>query len=575
MKAKMRSALRLIFCAALAAIFSAVPFSASGAEIFRKIAAYPDYRDVDGGAWYYDNVKAVSEYGLMNGKSESSFDPEGNVTVAESVTVAARLHALRNGKTIPASDSPAHWYDPYVRYAKDNGICDCSAKSPLDMASNAERRLFALFVSNALPGGALRAVNRIDDGAVTDVPPARDWGRAVYRLYRAGILTGSSDDGRQFLPDTPIRRAEVAAVLSRVADPSLRRSLTLTADPERIPVLLNPPARHRAQFTLEERAETVGKIPNGSPAVLTESVASVRLSNGDRSAYPALAAWIDGINADFRDKADERWNAFKEDNPGETDTYQSLGQFDGEIGRFTDRVFSFWYDAGGYYYGAAHGYGLMTGKTFDIQSRRELELADAVSDMSAFRSAVKEAFAKTGTDGYLIGTVRDGQYTSWSYLGDADADQMPEPTAWALVPGGLKVEFHQFCYGGMDGVTFILPDSLLKPEYRSDASMEGIAPFLTVRPNDRGRESRLVLMSLDENTPEEKWVYVPNGVRVYFLRGNGGDWAFAVDTEALEITVLQADEDGHPAVRKKWIIGEGTGNLRAWGLPADFSDLLP
>ena len=44
---------------------------------------------------------------------------------------------------------------------------------------------------------------------------------AILRLYNAGILTGVDDKGT-FLPDAPITREQIAAVVTRAADPILR-----------------------------------------------------------------------------------------------------------------------------------------------------------------------------------------------------------------------------------------------------------------------------------------------------------------------------------------------------------------
>ena len=65
---------------------------------FEKVNTYNnDFSDVKDTAWYAENVKTAYELGFMNGKSAGKFDPDGNVTVAEGVTMAARLHAIYNG----------------------------------------------------------------------------------------------------------------------------------------------------------------------------------------------------------------------------------------------------------------------------------------------------------------------------------------------------------------------------------------------------------------------------------------------------------------------------------------------
>jgi hypothetical protein len=49
---------------------------------------------------------------------------------------------------------------------------------------------------------------------------------AILRLYNAGILTGVDDKGT-FLPDALITREQIAAVVTRAADPGLRKTVML------------------------------------------------------------------------------------------------------------------------------------------------------------------------------------------------------------------------------------------------------------------------------------------------------------------------------------------------------------
>ena len=68
---------------------------------FDKTQSYDNnFSDVKEISWYYDNVKMAYELGFMNGKSEKSFDPDGNVTVAEALVMASRLHEAYFGTEI-------------------------------------------------------------------------------------------------------------------------------------------------------------------------------------------------------------------------------------------------------------------------------------------------------------------------------------------------------------------------------------------------------------------------------------------------------------------------------------------
>ncbi|MBQ8758751.1 MAG: S-layer homology domain-containing protein, partial [Clostridia bacterium] len=65
---------------------------ASASAAFVKTNTYADgqFTDVGNDAWYASEVKNTYELGLMNGISGGLFDPEGNVTVAEAITMASR-----------------------------------------------------------------------------------------------------------------------------------------------------------------------------------------------------------------------------------------------------------------------------------------------------------------------------------------------------------------------------------------------------------------------------------------------------------------------------------------------------
>ena len=56
------------------------------------------FKDVKNDAWYASEVKNAYELGFMNGTAADSFSPDGSVTVAQGITMAARVHALNNGK---------------------------------------------------------------------------------------------------------------------------------------------------------------------------------------------------------------------------------------------------------------------------------------------------------------------------------------------------------------------------------------------------------------------------------------------------------------------------------------------
>lgn len=170
--------------------------------------------------WFYDNVETAYEYGLMVGNSATTFNPTGNVTIAETITVAARLHSIyHTGKDDFAASKP--WYQTYVDYALEHSIIPAAYSSYTVAATRSQ---YAAILAAALPAEALQEINQVADGDIPDVRLSDVYGKAVYTLYRAGILTGSDDKGT-FNPKSNIQRCEVAAIVSRMADVSLRKSV--------------------------------------------------------------------------------------------------------------------------------------------------------------------------------------------------------------------------------------------------------------------------------------------------------------------------------------------------------------
>ena len=203
----------------------AVPALAAGLDNFQRSKTYSagQFTDVPAGEWYAANVQAAYELGLMEGNTGTTFNPGGNLTIAEALALACRLHSTYVGDNAVFAISGGTWYQPYVDYAAENGILAAGAYT--DYTATATRAQFASILAASLPAEALTAINSVT--ALPDVPADAAYAAAVLSLYNAGVLTGSDAAG-SFRPDTTIQRSEVATIVTRMADPSLRKSFTLT-----------------------------------------------------------------------------------------------------------------------------------------------------------------------------------------------------------------------------------------------------------------------------------------------------------------------------------------------------------
>lgn len=195
-------------------------------EVFPKIRDYAEaaFKDVVKTEWYVSYVKSVYESGLMSGVSTGKFCPDQEVTLAQAITMAARINSkfADDGKVF-AVVTGTDWMRPYLDYAVGNGIITDEVADSAYMNAPVSRAQFAEIISAAVPDDACRQINTIKSGQFPDIRDSGSEGTAVYRLCRAGIITGDSKGN--FGPKGTLNRAQMAAITARITDQALRVKL--------------------------------------------------------------------------------------------------------------------------------------------------------------------------------------------------------------------------------------------------------------------------------------------------------------------------------------------------------------
>ena len=180
------------------------------------------YKDLPTAQWAKDAIRAATELGFMKG-ADGAFDPKGSLTLAQVLTMAARVHSVYVGDGYAFDQSIGdHWYDVYVMYCVFNKLITADQFS--DYSAPATRAQMAYVFARAVDDAALSPVNTV--AALPDVAETDTYGPEIYSLYRAGVLSGNDALGT-FTPDTAITREQAAAIVSRLAEPALRVSLKL------------------------------------------------------------------------------------------------------------------------------------------------------------------------------------------------------------------------------------------------------------------------------------------------------------------------------------------------------------
>lgn len=172
--------------------------------------------DVPDDAWYHDEVVKAVETGIINGKTPTEFKPDDLLTYAEAAKLAACMHQVyTSGEVTLKNGDP--WYQPYVDYCMENFILE----KDYDYNANATRAGYMEIFANALPDEAFADINSIPDGSILDVKDNAPYAIYVYKMYRAGIVTGVDDEHR-CNPEANILRCEVATIISRMMDEDKR-----------------------------------------------------------------------------------------------------------------------------------------------------------------------------------------------------------------------------------------------------------------------------------------------------------------------------------------------------------------
>lgn len=284
-----------LLCAALLL----TPALAAGSS-FPAVNVYPAgyYHDVTEGAWYADAATLCYETGLMTGTAANAFSPDGMVSLAEATAVAARIGSSLDGTIIPAPGDGMAWFAGYLDYliyklGQEDPLSAVLAAAP---ERTATRQEFFSCLAAVVPAEQLAAIN-----SITTLPDTDD--ADVLRFYNAGILTGTDATGT-FSGSKSLTRAECAAMVARVVDPSLRQSFTPAEKPVEQPSL-----SYEEELMQTEAVRINGTSVNFQQfiqtlnACISETDAALKANYGTGLDWNAKYSGIDDLPAYFKQLA--------------------------------------------------------------------------------------------------------------------------------------------------------------------------------------------------------------------------------------------------------------------------------
>lgn len=176
------------------------------------------FSDLDADAWYHEGVDYALTNGLMNGVGGGKFEPDGQLTRAQLVTVLYRAAGEPDtGKQVnPFTDvADDAWYTKAVIWAANNGIVNGVAKNTFAPDDSITREQIAAMLYRY--AGA-EAAKEDKLSAFPDAAKVSDWAKeALNWAVASGLINGVADaNGTASLePQATATRAQIATILMR------------------------------------------------------------------------------------------------------------------------------------------------------------------------------------------------------------------------------------------------------------------------------------------------------------------------------------------------------------------------
>lgn len=178
------------------------------------------FTDVSVDAWFYDAIKAAYDAELMDGVSETTFEPDTAMNRAMLVTMLYRLEGspevTTNVSEVFADCADDVWYSDAVVWAAENNIVSGRSETEFAPTATMTRQEMAVILYNY---SVLKGAEAVTEPALEygDADAIADWAaNAVTFCTAEGLMSGVSET--EFSPAGSATRAMGATVLVRMTE---------------------------------------------------------------------------------------------------------------------------------------------------------------------------------------------------------------------------------------------------------------------------------------------------------------------------------------------------------------------
>ena len=176
--------------------------------------------DVHADDWFYEYVKKSYEDGLFTGTSDTTFEPNANLTRGMFITVLSRFDKAdtSNYANIFYDVKPGEWYQEAVNWGAANGIVNGVGENEFRPNDPITREQMAVMLCNYISYAYPGLFNSMSSAPMfADYEQISEWARVqVLLLQQIGIVQGREDN--KFEPQAYVTRAEAATMIERLVD---------------------------------------------------------------------------------------------------------------------------------------------------------------------------------------------------------------------------------------------------------------------------------------------------------------------------------------------------------------------
>ncbi|MFD0676152.1 MULTISPECIES: S-layer homology domain-containing protein [unclassified Paenibacillus] len=187
-----------------------------GNSIYAIVESNKSFNDLNG-HWAKEDVQILVSKLLVNGRTETTFVPQGDITRAEFATLLVKGLGLTEDKSSKFKDvSASDWYAGFVGAASKAGLVDGLSADTFAPNANITREQMAALISRAINlVGKQKAVDAKKVDVFKDQAAISAWAKeSIAQTIDAKIMNGKSAD--RFDPSANSTRAESAVVLKRL-----------------------------------------------------------------------------------------------------------------------------------------------------------------------------------------------------------------------------------------------------------------------------------------------------------------------------------------------------------------------